>query len=84
MVECERKWTHFCSREKGVSGPGPRTADVPPKSDNFNGKIKRIEPNWDFGFRLALGYNFCYDEWDGKISWAHYQTDKSESTSGIL
>ncbi|NGX47797.1 MAG: hypothetical protein K1000chlam3_01180 [Chlamydiae bacterium] len=70
--------------QNGAAGPGPQTADVPPTSFNFKGKLERIDPNWDWGFRLGLGYNFCYDEWEAKATWTYYKTDKSDQKEGSL
>ena len=68
--------------QSGVPGAGPQTADVPPQSFNFRGDIQRISPDFDWGFRIGLGYNFCYDEWDAKASWTYYKTDESASIIG--
>ena len=68
--------------QTGVPGPGPQTEDVPPTSYNFKGKIERIEPDWDLGFRLGLGYHFLYDEWDIQANWTRYHTTDHKHIEG--
>lgn len=70
--------------QNGVPGPGPQTSDVPPQSYNFRGNLERICPDFDWGFRLGLGYNFCMDEWETKFIWTSYKTSKREDYSGML
>lgn len=65
--------------QKGVPAPGPQTDAIPPLSFNFRGDLLRIDPDFDWGFRIGLGYNFCFDEWDAKASWTSYQTQKGAS-----
>lgn len=62
--------------QEGVPAPGAQTGDVPPTSYNFRGNILRIDPDWDWGFRLGVGYNLCFDEWDVKATWTSYRTNK--------
>ena len=42
-------------------------------SDSISqGKVMRINPNWDPGFRLGLGWNTGYDQWDILAAWTWY------------
>lgn len=53
-----------------------------PFAQTTNAKVKNLHPEWDFGFRLGLGYNFACDGWDLTGSWTHFHTQqhsKSES-----
>jgi len=61
--------------QKGAPGPGPQTADVPPTSYNFRGDLLRIDPEFDWGFRVGIGYNFCFDQWDAKALWTSFSTE---------
>jgi hypothetical protein len=36
------------------------------------GKVMRVNPSWDPGFRLALGWNAGYDQWDILAAWTWY------------
>ena len=41
------------------------TSTVPPDGTiNFNGHLQRVTPDWSPGFRIGLGGNMAYDEWD--------------------
>ncbi len=72
--------------QSGSSGPDVSTSELPPNASafNFRGKIQRVDPDWDFGFRIGLGYNLCHDEWDAKASWTYYKTDKTQRNTGIF
>ncbi len=70
--------------QNGLPGPGPQTSNVPPESFNFKGNIERIDPNFDWGFRVGLGYNFSLDEWEGGAFWTYYKTDESNRHVGML
>jgi hypothetical protein len=37
-----------------------------------NGKVDRITPSWDPGFRAAIGWNTDYDYWDLLVNWTWY------------
>ncbi|NGX45334.1 MAG: hypothetical protein K940chlam2_00483 [Chlamydiae bacterium] len=48
-----------------------------------NGSVKRIDFDWDWGFRLALGYNTdC--KMDFYLNWTYYSTDGSDSASAAF
>ncbi len=72
--------------QSGSSGPNVTTEAVPPdpSSFNFKGNLQRVEPSWDWGFRIGLGYNFCYDEWDAKATWTDYRTSEKKTSTGVL
>ena len=38
------------------------------------GKTKDPKFNWDFGFRVGLGYNIPHDNWDVSASYTQFQT----------
>jgi hypothetical protein len=39
-----------------------------------NSKTKTIHSEWDFGFRIGLGYNLPHDGWDLSLSWLRLNT----------
>ncbi|MES2121995.1 MAG: Lpg1974 family pore-forming outer membrane protein, partial [Chlamydiota bacterium] len=44
-----------------------------PSTDPVHGRVKNVNFNWDFGFRLGAGYNFEHDEWDANLCFTWYQ-----------
>lgn len=36
--------------------------------------VKQLQFDWDFGFRVAMGYDFQRDGWDVGLSWSHFFT----------
>ncbi len=47
---------------------------------NNNGSVKRVDPDWDWGFRLGLGYRSNCDM-DFRLNWTWFCTDGTDSTS---
>jgi len=45
-----------------------------------NGKVKDIYFDWGPGFRIGLGYNFRYDQWDMFLNWTRYHNHSSSSS----
>lgn len=37
--------------------------------------VKTIHSDWDFGFRVGVGYNLPHDGWDLSLSWIRLYTD---------
>ena len=79
----------WIAQENGLiiaqTGQGSGTgAGAPAGSVDFRGSIKRIRPNWDWGFRFGFGYDVPYDQWEFQALWTHYITEKSNSASGNL
>ncbi len=56
------------------------TSPLPPAADRFNfqGEMQRIEPSWDFGWRVGLCYTSPCDYWDTFVYWTSYHTNTSE------
>lgn len=59
-------------------------------TENANGipidlKSKDLDQDFEFdpGFRIGLGYNFCYDGWDVHASWTFHYTHPSTSVTGL-
>lgn len=44
-----------------------------------NGNLKDINFDWGPGFRVGLGYNFRYDQWDLFLNWTRFHNHSSSS-----
>lgn len=44
-----------------------------------DGDMKDIGFDWGPGFRIELGYNFRYDQWDLFLNWTRFHNDSSSS-----
>ncbi len=44
------------------------------------GKTKNIDFDWDFGFRVGIGYNTPHDGWDLDLTWLRFYTEGHSST----
>ncbi|MBS0649336.1 MAG: hypothetical protein JSS10_08960 [Verrucomicrobia bacterium] len=36
-------------------------------------KLKNFATEWNWGYRVGIGYNFMHDQWDLYFNWTHYQ-----------
>jgi hypothetical protein len=43
------------------------------------GRIMRVSPSWDPGFRFGIGYNSDHDRWDLFANWTYYHNHASET-----
>jgi len=46
-----------------------------------DGKVKNLNFDWDFGFRVGLGVNLPHDGWDIYANWVRFYTDASSHAS---
>ncbi len=61
------------------------TLAVPPDgSIVFNGRIKKIDPDWTNGVRLGLGLNFPKEGYDTILYWTWYTNSSHKSAEGSL
>ena len=60
------------------------TSAVPPDGTiDFDGHLERVASDWSPGFRIGLGGNMAYDEWDIFLNWTWFKSharDSSHST----
>lgn len=49
----------------------------------IQGEVKNIDFDWDFGFRVGLGYNFAHDSWNLGARYTYFQTTGSDSESAL-
>ncbi len=57
------------------------TSSVPPDGTvNFNGHLERVTPDWTPGFRIGLGGNMAYDEWDILLNWTWFKSSARDSS----
>ncbi len=60
-----------------ILGPGP--------AEISSGHLKEIDFDWTPGFRLGIGYNFAYDQWDLFLNWTRFNnhsTDDAKPRAG--
>ena len=54
-------------------------------TDSFSalgeGGVKSAEFDWEFGFRVGLGYNMGHDDWDLRLNWTWFQDQGTEHLS---
>lgn len=87
-VELAKGWgAHFFgdllywkANEEGLYYAFPslnNTANPPfPQNDIFkgvNGKVKRVKPDYAFGFKVGTKINLPWDEWDLSLIWTSYR-----------
>lgn len=57
------------------TGKGTGTTIAPPDgSIDFKGDLKKIDPEWDHGFRIGLGLNFPKEGYDVLLTWTWFET----------
>lgn len=39
-------------------------------------RVRNVEPQWDVGFRIGLGYDLACDGWDVVLYWTRFETTK--------
>ncbi len=62
----------------------PTTAIPPTGVPDFNGHLEKVTPNWTPGFRIGLGGNMEYDEWDIFLNWTWFKSTGRDSSHGFL
>ncbi len=51
------------------------TSVVPPNGTiDFRGHLQRVTPDWSPGFRIGLGGNMEYDDWDIFLNWTWFKS----------
>lgn len=58
-----------------------KTTDDTPE---LNVNAKKIDFEWDWGFRAGIGYNMEHDQWDTQLYYTWFRTEKSDHVSRIL
>ncbi len=56
------------------------TSVVTPTTGNTNTNLSNVDPDYDFGFRVGLGYIFPDSGNDVQASWTHFSHSSSDST----
>lgn len=74
-------WLIWQAHENGLSyavkAPSGHSADTA----LYKSSVKNMSFDWDFGFRLGLGWNLPHDGWDLYANWTWFQDDASETTT---
>jgi hypothetical protein len=61
------------------------TTAVPPDDTiNFDGHLEKVHPHWHPGFRIGLGGNMSYDEWDIFLNWTWFRSHAETERRGLL
>lgn len=64
------------------TGLGSGTEVFPPNgSINFDGRLKKVKPEWDSGTRIGIGLNFPKAGYDLAFYWTWFSTEASNSVS---
>lgn len=45
------------------------------------GRVKDVDFDWSWGFKVGLGYNFQHDDWDANIMYTRFTEDDTASSS---
>lgn len=62
--------TEYCYTDQDPS------AELP-----VQGRLRENEFDWDWGFRVGLGYNFEHDNWDAFLNYTYFNTSDNSKTS---
>jgi hypothetical protein len=54
----------------GYATQGVNLAEISPRQNLF-GKVRRINPDSNWGYRAGFGYHFMHDSWDAIFTWFH-------------
>lgn len=60
------------------------TDQDPTASLPIRGRTKDIDFEWDWGFRVGLGYNFKHDSWEARLQYTWFDSNGSDSTRAGL
>jgi hypothetical protein len=74
-------WLIWQAHENGLSYAVKAQAGLPPETALYKSSVKNMEFDWDFGFRLGLGYNLPHDGWDLYANWTWFEDKASQTTS---
>ena len=77
-------YLHWIAHEDGLyyaeTGAGAGTATFPPTgSIDFNGHLKKVDPKWESGARLGIGYTCPKQGFDIVLAWTWITNDASSS-----
>lgn len=60
-----------------------KTTAVPPDGTvDFSGHLKKVQSHWHPGFRIGLGGNMSYDEWDIFLNWTWFRSHADSDSRG--
>jgi hypothetical protein len=64
---------------------GSQTSLLPPATAPiFDGRLEKVNPQFRPGFRIGLGGNMPYDDWDLFIDWTWFRTKAHSQKKGSL
>ncbi len=47
----------------------------------IRGRVKDVDFEWDWGFRVGLGYNLKHDGWDARVGYTHFDSSGSDAVT---
>lgn len=63
---------------------GNHTSLPPKPKPSFNGHLQKVKPHFRPGFRIGIGGNMAYDEWDIFLNWTWFKSNARDSSKGHL
>jgi hypothetical protein len=77
-------WLIWQANESGLgyalNNTGATSVNTPEEGTMGSGSVKNPHFDWEFGFRVGLGYNMPHDEWDMHLNWTWFH-DKAHSST---
>jgi len=67
---------------QAIAGPG--TENLDPTEYDIDGGVQKVTPQWSPAFRLGIGFNLPYDDWDLYTQWTRFKSGASDSTNNEL
>ena len=74
-------WLIWQGQENGLGYAVKTKEEQPLDTALYNSSVKDLHFDWDFGFRVGLGYNLPHDGWDLSSSWTWFQNNASGHAS---
>ncbi len=72
-------WLIWQAHENGLGYTVKGDADHSTSSALYNSSVKNMHFDWDFGFRVGLGWNTPHDGWDVTTNWTWFRTKAHDS-----
>jgi len=74
-------WLIWQAHENGLGYAVKAEAGQPVETALYNSSVKNMEFDYDFGFRLGLGWNTPHDGWDMGATWTWFQNHAKKNKS---
>ncbi|MBS0627341.1 MAG: hypothetical protein JSS09_03930 [Verrucomicrobia bacterium] len=74
-------WLIWQAHENGLGYAVKAQEHQPEETALYRSSVKNMEFDWDFGFRVGLGWNTPHDGWDLGVNWTWFQNTASQTTT---